>query len=254
MRRLAREAALLAGGGRAILLQVAHPAVAQGVADHSDFSSRPLDRLRATLTYVYAVTFGTPEEARAVSSMVTDVHRKVAGPGYRATDPGLQLWVAATLYETATLIHGELFGRLDPETAERVYRQYAVLATALQVPDELWPADRAAFDAYWRHMIATIEVGDAAREIAHDLLHPTQAPLFIKVGMPLERFLTTAWLPERIRQAYGLDWDERHQRRYALMVRAGGPVYRRLPLLLREAPKNFYLRDLRRRLAAEADV
>lgn len=250
MRRLAREAALLAGGGRAILLQVAHPAVAQGVADHSDFSSRPLDRLRATLTYVYAVTFGTPEEARAVSSMVTDVHRKVTGPGYRATDPELQLWVAATLYETATLIHGELFGRLDPDTADRVYRQYAVLATALQVPDDLWPADRTAFDAYWQHMIATIEVGDAAREIAHDLLRPTQAPLVIKVGMPLERFLTTAWLPERIRQAYGLDWDERHQRRYELMIKVGGPVYRCLPLVLREAPKNFYLRDMRRRLAA----
>jgi uncharacterized protein (DUF2236 family) len=250
MRRLAREAALLAGGGRAILLQVAHPAVAQGVADHSDFSSRPLDRLRATLRYVYAVTFGTPEEARAVSSMVTDVHRKVAGPGYRATDPGLQLWVAATLYETATLIHGELFGPLDPATAERVYRQYAVLATALQVPDDLWPADRAAFDAYWQHMIATIEVGDAARKIARDLLHPTRAPLAIKVGLPLERFLTAAWLPERIRHGYRLDWDERHQRRYQLMVRAGGPIYRRLPLLLREAPKNLYLRDMRRRPAA----
>ena len=34
------------------------------------------------------------------------------------------------------------------------------------------------------------------------------------------------------------------------MVRAGGPVYRRLPLVLREAPKNFYLRDMRRLLAA----
>jgi uncharacterized protein (DUF2236 family) len=250
MRRLAREAALLAGGGRAILLQVAHPAVARGVAEHSDFASRPLDRLRATLTYVYAVTFGTPEEAAAVSAMVTDVHRKVTGAGYRATDPELQLWVAATLYDTAALIHGELFGPLAPEVAEPTYRQYAVLATALQVPERLWPEDRAAFAAYWRQMVETLEVGEHARRIAGDLLHPKQAPLLIKAGMPLERFLTTAWLPERVREAYGLPWDDRRQRRYELLVKTGGPLYRALPGRLREAPKDYYLRDLRKRLAA----
>ena len=42
IRRVAREGLLLAGGGRATLLQVAHPGVAHGVYDHSDFADRPL--------------------------------------------------------------------------------------------------------------------------------------------------------------------------------------------------------------------
>ncbi|HLJ07244.1 MAG TPA: oxygenase MpaB family protein, partial [Acidimicrobiia bacterium] len=118
MRTVAREGALLAGGARAILLQVAHPGVARGVAEHSDFATRPLDRLRATLGYVYGVTFGTPEESRAVAAMVTEAHRAVAGAGYRASDPELQLWVAATLYDTAVLIYERLLGPLDPAAAD----------------------------------------------------------------------------------------------------------------------------------------
>src|SRR6266508_5561707 len=114
MRKVAREGALLAGGARAILLQIAHPAVGQGVAEHSDFAARPLERLRATLTYVYCVIFGSPEEIEAVAAMVTAAHRNVTGTGYRASDPELQLWVAATLYDTAILVYEELFGPLDP--------------------------------------------------------------------------------------------------------------------------------------------
>jgi uncharacterized protein (DUF2236 family) len=254
MRVVAREGALLAGGARAILLQVAHPGVARGVAEHSDFAARPLDRLRATLTYVYAVTYGTPEEARAVAAMVTEAHRPVAGPGYRASDPELQLWVAATLYDTAILIYEELFGALDPAVAERVYEQYAVLGTALQVPDGRWPAEREAFRAYWQRMIDTLEVSDEARRIAGDLLHPAHAPLMLQAAMPLNRFLTAAWLPDRIRQGFGISWDEGRQRRYDLMLKLGGPVYRLVPVPLREVPKIWYLHDLRRRLAGRVSA
>jgi uncharacterized protein (DUF2236 family) len=247
MRAVARQGALLAGGARAILLQVAHPAVARGVAEHSDFSARPLDRLRATLTYVYGVTYGTPEEVRAVAAMVAEAHRPVTGAGYRASDPELQLWVAATLYDTAILVYEELLGALDAATAEKVYDQYAVLGTALQVPAGSWPAGRAAFRAYWGRMVDTLDVSDEARRVANDLLHPAQAPLVLKAAMPLNRFLTAAWLPERIRRAYGIEWSDSDQRRYDLLLRLGRPVYRLLPVPLREAPKTWYLHDLRRR-------
>ena len=46
--RLNREAMLLLGAGpRALLLQIAHPLVAAGVADHCDFRTDPWRRLRA---------------------------------------------------------------------------------------------------------------------------------------------------------------------------------------------------------------
>ena len=79
MRDVAAEALLVAGGGRAILLQIAHPAVGRGVADHSDFASDPLGRLRATLTFVYATVYGSPDEVAAVQRAVNRAHASVPG-------------------------------------------------------------------------------------------------------------------------------------------------------------------------------
>src|SRR5581483_6817296 len=174
---------------------------------------------------------------KAVAAQVTAAHRSVAGPGYRATDPELQLWVAATLYDTALLLYEELFGPLEPSRADRIYEQYAVLGTALQVPAGLWPADRHAFGAYWERMISTLEVSDEARRVAQDLLAAQHAPLPLRAAMPLNRFLTAAWLPEAIRTQYGLRWSEGDQRRYDLLRTVGAPLYRLLPVPLREAPK-----------------
>jgi uncharacterized protein (DUF2236 family) len=249
MRAVAREGALLAGGARAILLQVAHPAVGRGVAEHSDFTTRPLDRLRATLTYVYCVTFGAPEEIEAVAAKVTAAHRNVTGVGYRATDPELQLWVAATLYDTALLVYQEVFGPLEAARADEVYRQYAVLGTALQVPAGLWPADRPAFGAYWQQMVDSLEVSDDASRVARDLLGARGAPLLLRAAVPANRFLTTAWLPEPVRQQYGLPWGRGQQLLYDAAMAVSRPVYRLLPVPIREVPKTWYLRDMRKRLA-----
>lgn len=252
MQRVAREGALLAGGARAILLPIAHPAVGRGVAEHSDFAYRPLDRLRSTLTYVYCVTFGTPEEIKAVAAQVTAAHRSVAGAGYRASDPDLQLWVAATLYDTAVLLYEELFGAQEAAWADKVYEQYAVLGTALQVPAGKWPADRAAF-RYWDQTVDRLEVSDEARRVAHDLLSAERAPLLLKATMPLNRYLTAASMPERLRSEFGLQWDAGAQRRYNFLKRVGAPLYRLLPVALREVPKSYYLWDMRRRLAASRE-
>ena len=240
MRDVSAEGALLAGGGAAILLQVADPVVAAGVAKHSDFVRRPLLRLRTTLTYVYAVVFGSEGQVAAARAMVDRAHEPVAG----AFDPELQLWVAATLYQVGGVLDERIWGPLDPASAERVYRENAVLGTALQMPHELWPEDLTAFRAYWEHRIAHLEVTADARRIAIDLLHPTSLPWWITPGMPLVRLLTAGLLPARIRQAYGLPWSRMRARRFGLTFRALAAVYRRLPRRLRTWPMRHYLNGL----------
>ncbi|MGH3435096.1 MAG: oxygenase MpaB family protein [Sciscionella sp.] len=251
MATIVREGALLAGGARAILLQIAHPSVGRGVADHSDFANRAVDRLRTTLSYIYCVTFGTQQERREISRLVSAIHRKVTGPGYAALDPELQLWVAATLYDTSAMLYRQWVGPLDEDAAEAAYQQYRVLGTALQVRDEMWPADRAAFRDYWDHMVATVEVTDHARGVCHDLLHPTSLPLPLRAGMPVNRFVTAGLLPERLRQAYGIRWDERRQQRFERFTRTVNAVYPMLPTTVRELPKTYFLWDMRRRFARE---
>src|ERR1700712_4496289 len=169
--RYASDGVLIAGGARAILLQVADPVVAAGVARHSDFAHRPVERLRNTLTFAYAVVLGTPDDAARVASFVN----RAPVPVDRAEDAALQLWVAATLYETAVRVHDRVFGQVENATADELYAAYAALGTALQMPASLWPADRAAFAAYWDARVAEHAVTDEARQIAHDLFAPVTA-------------------------------------------------------------------------------
>ena len=245
LRDIGAEAALLAGGGRAILLQLANPAVGHAVADHSDFAADPLRRLRNTLSYVYALVFGTHEQVAAVRSMVRHAHAPVRSETYNASDAALQLWVAATLYDTAATLHARIFGPLDEASLDAVYRDYAVVGTALGMPAALWPAGREAFGRYWRAQLARLEVDDRVREVGAQVLHPASGPLWMRVLMPVARLATAGLLPPALREAYALPWSDRHQRRFDRMMDVTARLYPHLPARLRHWPKNHLLRRLR---------
>lgn len=239
--RWASDGVLIVGGARAILLQVGDPDVAAGVARHSDFAHRPVERLRNTLTFAYAVVLGTPEDAAAVTAQVNRRHRPVA----KADDAQLQLWVAATLYDTAARVHERVFGATDAALADELYRAYAPLGTALQMPAKLWPADRAAFDAYFAARVAELSVGAEARQIAHDLFAPVTAPGWLRAGLPLGRLLTIDLLPEDIRAPYGFEWTASDQRRANRWWRTLRFLARVTPHRLRSWPYRHYMKKLR---------
>lgn len=238
------EAVLLAGGGRAILLQLANPAVGHAVAEHSNFATDPLRRLRNTLTYVYALVFGNPAQVEKVTAMVHRSHGPVRSETYDASDARLQLWVAATLYDTATMLHERVFGPLSPEDADTIYREYAVVGTALGMPPELWPADRAAFRRYWDSQMADLSVDDSVRAVSRELLHPKSAPFWMRTVMPIARLATAGLLPPALRTAYDLPWSMRRGRRFDRLMRLTGILYPRLPHRLRTWPKDHLLRRL----------
>ena len=255
---LAGESILIAAGGRAILLQLADPAVGRGVAEHSDFVTRPLDRLHATLTYVYTVAFGTPEELAEVVGRVNRAHVPVHGsaegdvtehPSYNAFSAELQLWVAATLYDSAATMYGIVFGELDPAVADELYDGYEKLATSLQVPDGYWPRDRAEFARYWESRRGTLAPTSAAVAAAHALLYPQSGPLWLRALMPLGRLITTGLLPSELREPFDLQWSARLQRRFDRVMRLIRLIYPKLPRSLRHWPKNHYLRALRSNIA-----
>lgn len=248
MQGVAGEGVLIAAGGRAILLQLANPAIGHGVADHSHFADKPLDRLNGTLSYVYATVFGDADLAASMASRVNHAHVPVhstgTAPEYNAFTPELQLWVAATLYESATDLHGRLYGPLDDETADAVYREYSRLGTSLQVPPELWPANRSAFRRYWNEQLALLTTDAATRAVAHDLLHSRTAPLWYRAALPLARLMTAGLLPAHVRLLFDLPWSARRQRRFDRVLGGIRLIYPRLPRRLRHWPKNHYLRAL----------
>jgi uncharacterized protein (DUF2236 family) len=249
LRDISNEAILLAGGARAILLQVAMPAVGRGVADHSDFTADPVRRLRNTLTYLYVLVYGTPQEIERITGYVnrahTPVHSGEGSPAYDAFDPHQQLWVAATLYDSALTVYAAVFGEPGTDDSESLYRQYAVIGTALQMPAELWPADRAAFAEYWRRSHARLRVDESARRICRDLLYPVSGPLWVRAAMPPVRFLTAGFLDAELRASFGLPWDARRERRFARTLSLLRFVYPRLPGWVRHWPARHYLAAFR---------
>ncbi|CAI7629851.1 unnamed protein product [Penicillium pancosmium] len=238
--KVVQEAILLAGGAVAILLQVAEPGVAQGVDNHN--------RLRTTMTYVYCVTFGTRDEKKAVIEMVHRAHASVNGPGYSADDPKLQLWVAATLYAVGIELYQEMFGTFDDADAEAIYREYSVLALSLRVTPDMWPPNQKEFWKYWDNQIATMDVTDNARSVAKDLLRNKEAPLQIRLLLPLVRLTTAQMLPDRLRQAYGLRTSKIRRMTYRFIMGLSRATYPCLPRTIRTYPMKYYMRDMRRRL------
>jgi uncharacterized protein (DUF2236 family) len=103
MWRIDREALLLLGMGRALLLQVAHPLIAAGVADHSNVREDSFGRLFRTLNTTYTIVFADIDSAMAAVQRMDAIHRQVrgriresvgafaVGTPYAATDPALRL-------------------------------------------------------------------------------------------------------------------------------------------------------------------
>ncbi|QKX61464.1 uncharacterized protein TRUGW13939_08612 [Talaromyces rugulosus] len=246
--KIVQEGLLLAGGAVAILLQVANPGVAKGVDQHSNFSYRPLDRLRTTMTYVYCMAFGSQSEKAIIIDMVHKAHAPVQGADYSADDPGLQTWVAATLYAVGVDMYQRIFGELDRETAETIYKEYAILAVSLRVPPEMWPKDRAAFWEYWNEQIETVEISQHAKNVAKDLLYNKNAPLHVWASLPLVRLITAEMLPKRIRDEYGLKTTKARRATYKFALGFAKMTYPALPKFIRTYPKRYYMKDMRRRM------
>lgn len=242
LRHLLADSTPVAAGGRAILLQIADPVVAAGVRRHSDFARRPQQRLAHTLTFVFAVISGTPSDAATAASFVHRAHVPVAG----ADDVDRQLWVAATLFDSARLAHDAFGSGRFAARAEEVLQAYAPVGTALRVPPSRWPGSVAAFDRYWAETLDGLTVTDDARGVVRDLLHPRFAPWWVRAAMPLVRVVTVGMLPERLRADYGFAWGPREQRRYQRGVRVLRVVRRVVPGWLLRLPGPLLVRGMRR--------
>src|SRR2546430_4765331 len=85
--RVNREGVLLLGGGRALILQVAHPLVAAGVAEHSNYRDDPWGRLYRTLDLTTKIVFGSTHTAEEAAARIRHVHKRVHGVTREAGGP-----------------------------------------------------------------------------------------------------------------------------------------------------------------------
>lgn len=251
---LIAEQALMLGAGSTVFYQLAELGVGLGVAEHSTTLTRPVDRLRTTLTYVYVMILGTETERRTIARLVNKAHAPVRSPGrYTAYDRDLQLWVAATLAHNGIFIRERVWGPLSDADRLRLYRDAQIFGNALQVRPEQWPETLADFEAYWEERVGQLASEPAVREYCHQLLGYA-APWWLRWMSPLQQLLDRGNLDPRTREVLGFAWTAQDQRRYDLFWKVFPPVYRRVPRVLRQLPAHTLLWDMRRRMRTGARV
>ena len=236
--RINAERLVLLGWSRAILLQMAHPLIAAGVAEHSLFRASPLatvTRLHGTVRAMLALTFGDPiahghaiAGIRAIHARVNGELRETTGPfaagtRYSAEDPALLLWVHATLIESVLLVYDQLVAPITEANRDEYCREAADVALALGARDADLPRTWAALERYLTTEYASgrIVVGPDARLIVQAVMFPP-LPAISGPFAWLNRVITLGLLPEDIRQQYGFAWSERrarHLRRVSTLLR-----------------------------------
>lgn len=238
--RINGETVTLLGWPPAILMQLAHPLVAAGVADHSIAISQPeraLQRLHQTIDAMLAIAFGTAEERGRAVAGINRIHDRVhgtlheavgtyaAGTRYSAHDPALLLWVHATLIAALLRTYELYVGPLTTAERDRYCAEATVLGPLLGIPAALMPRTIAEVERYIAEQVASgaVVVGPTARVLARAVVTPA-LPRWARLVTPLTALPAIGLLPPAIRAAYGFRWTPRHE--WAL--RAGGALARRL--------------------------
>lgn len=237
-------------------MQLAWPGVGYGVMNsrvHDGSAMKhPIKRSRTTFTYIAVAMLGTDDDRAAYRRAVNRQHAQVvSGPDepvtYRAMDPRLQTWVAACLYYGTLDVVEKLHGPLDDATADALYAHCARFGTTLQMPANDWPANRAAFDAYWEASLDEVSIDPPVREHLMKLIRLDNLPFPLRVLRASNVFVTKGFLPPEFRAAMQFEWTDRDQRRFDRLLARWGLLDRMTPAALRALPFRILLWDMRAR-------
>jgi uncharacterized protein (DUF2236 family) len=253
--------ALLLGPAN-VIMQLARPGVGYGVVESRVESGRldlhPIKRARTTLTYLAVAIAGTDAQKTAFRRAVNRAHAQVysmpdSPVSYNAFDPNLQLWVAACLYKGGVDFYRMFVGEMDEQDADRHYRDGMVLGTTLQVPPEMWPADRAAFDRYWQEQLDKVHIDAHVREYLYSIAvgrvrGVTLPEPLRQLPERLALLITTGFLPQRFRDEMHFTWHAAKQRRFEVLIALLRTVNNAMPRCVRRFPFNVLLWDLDRRI------
>jgi len=240
-----RQQAMFVAGGRAALLQNAHPFVAQGVDQHSLTRADPQGRFKRTFKNVYAMVFGDLDHALTAARRVHTIHERIRGTmsesagayakgsAYEANAEHALLWVHATLWESSIKTYELLFRPLSADFKERYYQETKLFAYLFGISDDALPATWPDFLAYNERMWASDElfVARAAQDMAGFLFTPPAPSM--EMGFRWYHTMTVGLLPPRVREMYGYAFGARERAIYEASIPMMRAALRVMPRQLR---------------------
>lgn len=259
---LGRHSVSFLGAGRAALLQLAHPWVANAIGQHSRTRSDPFGRLRRTFRFVLTMVYGSLDQAVEAALTVHNIHSHITGSlpsphptsgcrgsRYMANEIDAMIWVQATLLETSVLLYELILGPLDAGFKERYYQESKRFAQLFGIPPDALPADWPTFMRYNRQMweSSVLSVDAVGRELGDFLfqVNPVLTPALRRY-----RLFTAMLMPPRLREAFALPGDTpANRRRYENTLWWLRKSWPHLPRRLRYLPVYF---EAQRRLQGKS--
>jgi uncharacterized protein (DUF2236 family) len=247
--RVNREGVLLVGGGTALILQLAHPLVAAGVSQHSNYREDPWGRLYRTLDLTTKIVFGSTATAEEASARIRHTHGRVRGKAtegggafdegtpYDARTHDLVMWVHATLVHTSLLVYQRYVRPLTIAEQRAYYEEQKLLGEQFGVPREHQPATYADFNDYFEAMLASDRIAPTAAlmDVVDAVMRP-ELPFLARPVIEALNLATVGHLPPTLREELDLPWGPNRARLFEasrLVLSAALPV---LPKLFREFP------------------
>lgn len=243
------EAIINIGGARAVLMQLAHPLVAIGVSEHSRYMTDPFGRARDTFMLGQMLVFGSTQTAHQAARTINHIHKHVhgtlpeqagryqAGTPYDARDPELLLWVQATLIDSILLVYSMFIGPISHEDQEQYYQDSKKVARLLGLTEKDTPKTVDELRHYVHNMVYSdrLAATPQARQLAHQVLFPPMPELWRPL-LHIHYQLTSALLPQPIREIYGMEWGPKRQRIFQATTAGVQTLLTTLPPSLRVLP------------------
>ncbi|MHB8592976.1 MAG: oxygenase MpaB family protein, partial [Acidimicrobiales bacterium] len=242
------------------VLQLMHPAIGAGVAEHSAFFTDPFDRIYRSIPQIWATIFAPDAEHRGL--VIRDVHRTIKGTDdhgrrYHALDPEIFWWAHATFtwsfFRSVELFHPRPLRRAE---AEQLYAETVTWYSRYGVSRRPVPPDHSAFvEKFERVCRKTLEMTPAAsRAMSYRLADvpgrplgpPPLGALLTPLVAPAAELLLVGCLPRPVRERFDLVWGPAERAQFRGLAAGLRQGFRLLP----RAVNHRTFREAQRRVGA----
>ncbi len=239
-----REPSIIVAGISALLLQIAHPAVAQGVAKYSGYQKDFWGRAHRTVFSMTKIWFGSQKEAIQSAQRLYHIHQHIQGIytkrvngetqmiPYCAAEPHLLLWVLLTIYKAAVDGYEKTLHPLSKEDKKQFYEESKITAQLMGIPLSEYPKSWDKLMQSYDDILAddVLEVGELANQITKDLF----AAYFPFSG--IMHLFAAGFIPAQLAKDYGL---KQKLSTFNLLIHIILWINKLLPNSLRYAPHYY---------------
>lgn len=207
------------------VLQLMHPGIGAGVAQHSAFFDDPFDRIYRSIPQIWATIFEPDGDRRGRA--IRDLHRDIKGTDdqgrrYHALEPSTFWWAHATftwnVFRSIELFHRR---QLRPDERERLYQETVEWYARYGITMRPVPGDYDSFAVAFEDVCHSVleltpaaarALGTRVSDLPGRPLGPRPLQLALEPLLgPAGPIVLVGCFPRTVRRRFGLSWGWQEQ-------------------------------------------